>query len=107
MSHFVKEVDAGAFKKLISGDKPVLADFWAAWCGPCKAIAPFVEQVAEEFSGKAEFVKINIDDNMELAEEFQVSSIPTIIVFKGGKAVEKSVGMRPKAALAEMIKKHL
>ena len=107
MSQFVKEVDEGEFKKLTGGDKPVFADFWAAWCGPCKAIAPYVEQVAEEFQGKAEFVKVNIDDNMALAEELQVSSIPTIMIFKGGKTVEKSIGMRPKAALAEMISKHI
>ena len=107
MSQSVKEVDADDFKKIINGGKAVLADFWAPWCGPCKAIAPYIEQIAGELHGQAEFLKVNIDDNMELAEEYQVSSIPTIMIFKNGKPVEKSVGMRPKAALQEMISKHI
>ena len=107
MSKLVTELDESSFKKFIASKKPVLVDFWAVWCGPCKAIAPFVEQVAEEFEGKAGFGKVNIDDNMALAEEFEVSSIPTLIVFKEGKVLERSTGMRPKAGIAQLVERHL
>ena len=107
MSKLVAELDEGSFKKLIAGKKPVLVDFWAVWCGPCKAIAPFIEQVAGEFEGKACFGKVNIDDNMALAEEYEVSSIPTLIIFKDGKVLEKSTGMRPKSGIAQMLEKYL
>ena len=107
MSKLVKDLDEAGFKKLIASKKPVLVDFWAAWCGPCKALAPYIEQLAEEFEGKALFGKVNIDDNMALAEEYEVSSIPTLIVFKEGKALEKSIGMRPKAGLAELVSKYV
>ena len=93
--------------EVIRSDKPVLVDFWAVWCGPCKALAPYIEQLAEEFEGRASFGKVNIDDNMALAEKYDVSSIPTLIVFKGGKILEKSIGMRPKAGLAQMLSKHI
>ena len=107
MSKLVKELDEGNFKEFIASDKPVLVDFWAVWCGPCKALAPTIEAVAEEFEGKALVAKVNIDDNMALAEEFEVSSIPTLIVFKNGKLLERSIGMRPKAGLAQLISKYL
>ena len=107
MSEFVKELGEISFKELIKSDKPVLVDFWANWCGPCKALAPYVEQLAEEFQGKAFFGKVNIDDNMSLAEEYGVSSIPTLMVFKNGKMLERSIGMRPKAGLQQMIEKHI
>ena len=107
MSEFVKELDEKGFKELIAGDKPVMVDFWAVWCGPCKALAPYIDQLAAEFQGKAFFGKVNIDDNMKLAEEYEVSSIPTIMIFKGGKMLERSIGMRPKAGLAQMLEKHL
>ena len=107
MSEFVKELDEKGFKEFINGDKPVMVDFWAVWCGPCKALAPYIDQLAQEFQGKAIFGKVNIDDNMGLAEEYEVSSIPTIMIFKGGKLLERSIGMRPKAGLAQMLEKYL
>ena len=107
MAKIVKELDEKSFEKFIAQSKPAMVDFWADWCGPCKALAPFVEQVAEEFAGKAYFGKVNIDDHPELADKFEVSSIPTLIVFKGGQILERSMGMRPKAGLAQMISKHI
>ena len=107
MSDFVKELDEAGFKQLILSGKPVLVDFWAAWCGPCKALAPFVDQVAEELNGQAEFGKVNVDNCMNLAGQYDVSTIPTLMVFKNGELLERAVGLRPKAAIAEMVKKHI
>jgi len=107
MSEFVKELDEKGFKELIKSDKPVMVDFWAVWCGPCKALAPYIDQIAQEFQGKALFGKVNIDDNMQLAEEYEVSSIPTIMIFKDGQMLERSIGMRPKAGLEQLISKYL
>ena len=81
----------------------VLVDFWAEWCGPCKMLAPVLHEVAEENAGTLKVGKINVDEQMELAMRFQVSSIPMLVVFKDGKAVVKSVGYRPKAEIAAMV----
>lgn len=96
------------FKETISGsDVPVLVDFWADWCGPCKMIAPELEKLANEMVGKVVVAKINVDDNRATPGEFQVMSIPTMILFKGGKEVERAIGFRKKDELVKMIGKHL
>ena len=89
--------------EVLNADKPVLLDFYADWCGPCKMLAPVVHEIAEENAGTLKVGKINVDEQMELAMRFQVSSIPMLVVFKGGKAVAKSVGYRPKAEIAAMV----
>ena len=89
--------------EVLNSDKPVLLDFYADWCGPCKMLAPVVHEIAEENAGTLKVGKINVDEQMELAMRFQVSSIPMLVVFKGGKAVAKSVGYRPKAEIAAMV----
>ena len=89
--------------EVLNSDKPVLLDFYADWCGPCKMIAPVVHEIAEENAGTIKVGKINVDEQMELAMRFQVSSIPMLVVFKDGKAVAKSVGYRPKAEIAAMV----
>ena len=89
--------------EVLNSDKPVLLDFYADWCGPCKMLAPVVHEIAEENAGTIKVGKINVDEQMELAMRFQVSSIPMLVVFKNGKAVAKSVGYRPKAEIAAMV----
>ena len=89
--------------EVLNSDKPVLLDFYADWCGPCKMLAPVVHEIAEENAGTIKVGKINVDEQMELAMRFQVSSIPMLVVFKDGKAVAKSVGYRPKAEIAAMV----
>ena len=89
--------------EVLRSDKPVLLDFYADWCGPCKMLAPMLHEIAEENAGALKVGKINVDEQMELAMRFQVSSIPMLVVFKDGKVVAKSVGYRPKPEIAAMV----
>jgi thioredoxin 1 len=93
------QLDSNTFKSAVSGATPVLVDFWAPWCGPCKAIAPILEDLAGEMAGKLQIAKVNVDDNGELAAQFGVRAIPTLLLFKNGAVVEQFVGMMDKASL--------
>ena len=101
--HFTSET----FEKAIAGDQPVLVDFWAPWCGPCRMIAPVIEEIAAEFDGRAVVGKIDVDEEPAIAQRFGVMSIPTLIVLKGGKVVEQAVGARGKADVMAMVSRHL
>ncbi len=94
-------------KEVMEADGPVLVDFWAAWCAPCRMVAPAVEQVAETYAGKAKVGKLNVDEHPEIAGTFGIRSIPTLLVFKGGQVVEHKVGALPKDLIAEMVEKQV
>ena len=103
LEHFTQE----SFERAVAGDKPVLVDFFATWCGPCRMIAPSVEQLAAEFEGRAIVGKVDVDQEPALAQRFGVMSIPTMVVLRGGKVVEQAVGARGKQDIAAMIERHL
>ncbi|MDR0399104.1 thioredoxin [Candidatus Endomicrobiellum devescovinae] len=90
-------------KEVLSSDKPVLVDFWAPWCGPCKMLSPVIEEIASEYNGKAKVFKVNTDENMSLSTKFQITSIPCLILFKNGEVLNKIVGFRPKGDIEKLI----
>ena len=99
----LKITKANFDQEVMKSDLPVLLDFWAPWCGPCRMLGPIVEEIAEEYKGRAKVGKINVDEEDELAAAFRVSSIPTVVVMKGGKVVNASVWYRPKAQIEAML----
>lgn len=103
----IKQITPENFDSIVAGDTPVLVDFWAPWCGPCRALSPIVDELADELAGKLSVAKCNVDENQDLAMRFGVMSIPTLIIFKGGEEIDRTVGSMPKAKLAAVLEKHL
>ncbi len=103
----VKEFDTAAFRAAMQEKKALVVDFWATWCGPCRMLAPVMEELSGEYEGKADFVKIDVDENPDLAREYSIMSIPCVMVFKDGALAGKNVGFIPKAAMKEFIDKNL
>ena len=108
MSERVMEISSDSFEReVLQADRPVLVDFWAEWCGPCRMIAPTVEAVAEKYAGSASVAKVNVDDNPSISQRYGIRGIPTLILFKGGKEAERIVGAISKEAISRMVEKHL
>lgn len=108
MSEFVSEVSDNSFEQdVLQSDKPVLVDFWAAWCAPCRMLAPTVEAVAEKYGENARVVKLNVDDNPSVSQRYGIKGIPTLILFKNGKEEDRVVGATSKEAISRMIDKHV
>ncbi len=107
MSNAVAVTSATFDAEVLKSPVPVLVDFWAEWCGPCRMVAPIVDQLAAEHAGKLKVVKLDVDDNGDIAGKYGIMSIPTLMLFKGGQPVERVVGALPKPALLSKIKPHL
>lgn len=107
MANVLSVVDTNFEQEVANAETLVLVDFWAPWCGPCRALAPVIEELAGEYEGKVKFVKLNTDDCPEVAQKYHISGIPTLILFKNGELVEQLVGNHKKSTLAELLNKHL
>ena len=104
----VQQINSENFdKEVLSSDKITVVDFFANWCGPCRKLGPILEEVSEELSEKVKFAKIDTDENIEMAKKYQVSGLPTLLVFKNGEVAERLVGLMPKSSIITNIEKHL
>ena len=105
--NIVELTDQTFEQEVLKSDQPVLVDFWAAWCGPCRMIAPTVEALANEYQGRAKVGKVNVDENMQTPSQYNVRGIPTLLLFKNGQVQEQIVGAASRDAIEKMLKKHL
>jgi thioredoxin 1 len=107
MSAAAQVTDASFKDEVLDSGVPVLVDFWAPWCGPCRMVAPVVDEIAEQYDGKVKVVKLNTDENPNIASQYGIRSIPTLMIFKGGQRVDMVVGAVPKTTLANTLEKYL
>ncbi|NEQ81237.1 MAG: thioredoxin [Moorea sp. SIO2I5] len=107
MSKATPVTDSSFQEEVLDSDIPVLVDFWAPWCGPCRMVAPVVEEIADQYEGQVKVVKLNTDENPKVAGDYGIRSIPTLMIFKGGQRVDMVVGAVPKSTLANTLEKHI
>ncbi|MBW4654311.1 MAG: thioredoxin [Kaiparowitsia implicata GSE-PSE-MK54-09C] len=107
MSAALSVTDSTFKQEVLDNDVPVLVDFWAPWCGPCRMVAPVVDEIADQYAGQVKVVKVNTDENPSIASQYGIRSIPTLMIFKGGQRVDMVVGAVPKSTLASTLEKHL
>uniref|UniRef100_B8HXJ9 Thioredoxin n=1 Tax=Cyanothece sp. (strain PCC 7425 / ATCC 29141) TaxID=395961 RepID=B8HXJ9_CYAP4 len=107
MSAALKVTDSTFKQEVLDSEVPVLVDFWAPWCGPCRMVAPVVDEISEQYAGQVKVVKVNTDENPSVASQYGIRSIPTLMIFKGGQKVDMVVGAVPKTTLATTLEKHL
>ena len=107
MSSVLSVTDNNFEQEVIKSELPVLVDFWAPWCGPCKAVSPVIDDLSKEFEGRLKVVKLNTDDNPKTAQAYSIKGIPSLFLFKGGQVVEQVVGAVPKSTLANAVNKHI
>ena len=104
----VLELNDSTFEtEVVNSSIPVLVDFWATWCGPCRKLGPVVDEIAEAYEGKVKFVKVNVEESLETAKKYSISGLPSLLVFKNGEAVERMAGLMPKSTIISNIEKHL
>ena len=107
MSNAIEINDASFEQEVLNSEKPVEEDFWAPWCGPCKKLGPILDEVSQELGDRVKVVKVNTDENLKTAQDYSISGLPSLLVFKGGKAVERLVGLMPKSTILSNVEKHL
>jgi thioredoxin 1 len=108
MSEYIEEVNDGNFEQLVlQSNRPVLVDFWAQWCGPCRMLAPIVESLAKQYAGNAQVVTLNVDDNPSAVQRYRIQAIPTLVLFQNGEEKDRMIGVTTKAAIARAIDAHL
>ena len=108
MNEYIEEVNDGSFEQLVlQSNRPVLVDFWAQWCGPCRMLAPIVESLAKQYAGAAQVVKLNVDDNPSAVQRYRIQAIPTLVLFQNGEEKDRMIGVTTKEAIARTIDVHL